>query len=270
MRRLLVIAATIVATLFGMPAIAGAATPGYIALGDSYSSGLGTGSYSLSAACKRGTKAYPYLSGVTAANFKACTGATVPDVAGQLTTVLPNPNLDITLVTLTVGGNDIGFSTVVSNCTAFSSDQACKNAVVTATDEVTKIKPMRDNLIGLLQQIRAKAPNARVVLLGYPYLYSKGPTCGFGQPSQVKRTALYGGADTLNKALEDAVDAVPGTQYVNVRPIFAAHSICASGSARWINGLNFFNQAESFHPNANGHLLGYKVALANAPVTART
>jgi lysophospholipase L1-like esterase len=264
MRRLLVVALLLVASMLGLSAIAVAAPAGYAALGDSYSSGVGTGSYTLSSSCKRGTKAYPYLYSGTATGFVACSGA---DVNSVRSTQL-SATAGALLVTMTVGGNDIGFSTVVSNCTVFSSDTTCRNAVNTA---VAKIPAMKANLITLLTQIRSNAPAARIVVLGYPYLYSTG-SCGAGQPGLVKRTALHNGADALDAALATAVgDAgVTGSKtFVDVRPAFTGHDICASSSQRWLNGLNIFNSGESFHPNTAGHAQGYLPALTGALASAR-
>lgn len=266
MRHLLVIATTILVTLVGAPAIATAAPESYVALGDSYSSGLGTGSYPLSTSCKRSTKAYPYLHAGAAATFVACSGATVDSVrSGQLS---DPATAGAALVTLTVGGNDIGFSTVVTSCTAYTSNTTCTSAINTA---VGKIGGMKANLIELLKEIRLRAQNAKIVLLGYPDLYSTKSRCGFGQPNQTKRIALRDGAIALNTALRDAVadPSVTGSkQFVDVRGVFitptADHSICATSSQRWINGLTLFNSAESYHANSAGHAGGYLPALRSA------
>ena len=263
MRRLLVIVLTLAATILGAPAIATAQPGGYVALGDSYSSGLGTGSYTLSSGCKRGTLAYPYLYSGTASGFVACSGYNIDEVRrDQLSAVTTSTQL----VTMTVGGNDIGFSTVVSQCTAFSSNSACTSAVNAA---VARIPAMRANLVTLLREIRATASNATIVLLGYPHLYATGSTCGFGQPNQTKRVAMFNGGELLNEALKRAVADTGDsrTRWVDVRPAFSGHDICATSSQRWINGLVLVNSAESYHPNRAGHSSGYLPALRTA-VTA--
>lgn len=260
MRRLLVVVLALAATLLGVPAMA--ASGGYAALGDSYSSGLGTGSFTLDAPCKRGTKAYPYLYSGSAAGFVACSGA---DIASVRATQLA-ATADARLVTLTIGGNDIGFIDVVTRCTLINSNSTCTNAVAAAT---AKIPAMRADLVALLHEIRATAPTARIVLLGYPYLYSTG-ACRFGQPGLTKRLALHRGADALDKALEGAA-AEADARFVDVRAAFAGHDICASSSRRWINGLNLLRLSESFHPNAAGHANGYLPALRSAvPATVGT
>ena len=86
-----VVVALLVAVATAAPAAATAADR-YVALGDSYASGVGTGSYTLSSSCKRSVYAYPYLLSQQRANTSlvsvACSGATTANVtASQLSSV---------------------------------------------------------------------------------------------------------------------------------------------------------------------------------------
>jgi lysophospholipase L1-like esterase len=95
-----------------------AAADNYAALGDSYSSGVGTASYTLDSACKRSVYAYPYLymqkHPGTSLSFVACSGAKTSDLlANQIGAVTSAT----TLVTMTIGGNDIGFASLIYRCT---------------------------------------------------------------------------------------------------------------------------------------------------------
>ena len=110
---------------------AGAATAAdtYAALGDSYSSGVGTGSYTLDSACKRGVYAYPYLwtqkHPGTTLSFVACSGAKTSDLlANQIEAVTSAT----TLVTMTIGGNDIGFASLIYQCTLGDCSAALDSA----------------------------------------------------------------------------------------------------------------------------------------------
>src|SRR4051794_19985700 len=99
-------------------ALAGAAlADNYVALGDSYSSGTGTRDYSLNSTCQRSPYAYPYLikqdRAGTSLNFVACSGAKTADVmANQIGAVTSTTNI----VTITIGGNDAGFSSDLTKC----------------------------------------------------------------------------------------------------------------------------------------------------------
>jgi lysophospholipase L1-like esterase len=102
-------------TLLGLQP-AGAAGGVYTALGDSYSSGVGTRTYLAdSGSCYRSQFAYPVaVARQLGANltFAACSGARVQDIYNQLGSLGANT----TLVTLTVGGNDAGFVNVIARC----------------------------------------------------------------------------------------------------------------------------------------------------------
>jgi lysophospholipase L1-like esterase len=226
----------------------------YVALGDSYSSGLGAGSYiSSSGSCDRSTRAYPeQWAGVNAPGSfvsVACAGATTADVTGsQVSALRPGT----TLVSLTIGGNDAGFSGVMETC-VLGSTSSCLNAVSKA--EATINGPLLGLLVNTLQTIRSRAPAAKIVLLGYPELYdlSRSSTC-IGLSTR-DRTALNGGADELDGVLSTAAGRVGGVTFADVRHQFATHEICDSGS--WLNSVDIFALSSSYHPNANGQILGY-------------
>ena len=121
-------------TAAAVPALAAPATE-YVALGDSYASGVGTRDYFPdSGDCKRGPKAYPQLwadeHGVAKFSFDACSGAVTDDVnSGQLGSLSGST----TLVTISVGGNDVGFSKTMESC-LLGSDDACDEAVADGED----------------------------------------------------------------------------------------------------------------------------------------
>jgi len=124
------------------------------------------------------------------------------------------------LVSITIGGNDAGFSSVMETC-VLSLTSTCVSAVAAAERVATTQLPAM--LANTLQAIRQHAPNARIVLLGYPDLYdlSKSGTC-IGLSTQ-DRIALNAGADTLDTVLSAAVTnaADPRIVYADVRSQFA-------------------------------------------------
>ncbi|WP_336321724.1 SGNH/GDSL hydrolase family protein [Streptomyces lavendofoliae] len=229
-----------------------AAALDYVALGDSYSSGVGAGSYdSASGNCKRSTRAFPKL--WAAANspssfaFTACSGARTNDVtAGQL-----GPLSSATdLVSLTVGGNDAGFADVMTTC-VLQSEATCIARVNEAKSYVDTTLPGR--LDSVYSAIRTKAPSARVVVLGYPRFYQLGGGCLAGL-TENERRAINGGADHLNAATAKRA-ADHGYTWADVTPAFTGHEICSSAS--WLHSVNWLNIGESYHPTAAGHSGGY-------------
>lgn len=252
MRRLLVIAMTLAGVLFGLPAVAGAAPGPYVALGDSYSSGLGTRTYFAdSGSCKRSPQAYPPLYDASVV-FVACAGASTPEVLAQADSIPETAGL----VTLTVGGNDVGFASVLTTCTV-DSDDACIAAVDEAIRKARTELPAR--LDDVLTKIRARGPSAQVVVLGYPRLFEETPSCA-GRPSLTKRQKLNTGSDELNAVISERA-AAAGVGFVDVRGAFAGHGVCSG--APWINGPTL-PIAESYHPNDSGHSSGYLPALQAA------
>ncbi len=241
-----------------MPAAEAASSVQYVALGDSYSSGLGAGGYiSSSGSCDRSTRTYPeQWAGENApASFVsvACAGASTADViSSQVSALSPST----TLVSITIGGNDAGFSSVMETC-VLSSTSTCVNAVSNAEAFVASQLPAR--LDATLAAIRARAPAAKVVVLGYPDLYDLSKSSSCIGLSTKDRTALNGGADDLDSALASAA-AANGDTFADVRPQFAGHEICDSGS--WLNSVDIFAISSSYHPNASGQELGYQPVFA--------
>lgn len=224
----------------------------YVALGDSYSSGLGTGRYQ-HARCRRSALAYPVLWHETHASslrFVACTGATVADVAGTQASAL---RAETNLVTLSVGGNDAGFVSVLRTC-HLGGEARCSAAVTRAETFVRTVLPAR--LDALHAEIRRRAPDAMVVVVGYPRLFEPGP-CPGGL-SEPNRAAINRGADTLATVLAERA-AAAGFTFLDARPRFAGHGVCAADP--WLNDLDPLRLTESYHPNARGQAEGYLRAL---------
>src|SRR5919108_360844 len=132
------------------------------------------------------------------------------------------------------------------SCRVLGSTSACLSAVATAKDFV--IHKLPTLLTATLHAIHAHAPNARVVLLGYPDLYdlSRSGTC-IGL-STSDRTALDDGADALDNALQAA--AAGNAIWADVRGQFAGHEICDSGS--WLHSVDLLALGSSYHPTAAG------------------
>ncbi|MEU0303258.1 SGNH/GDSL hydrolase family protein [Streptomyces sp. NPDC006175] len=230
----------------------------YVALGDSYSSGVGAGAYdSASGGCKRSSRAYPVL--WEAANdpasfaFTACSGARTGDVtAGQL-----GPLTSATdLVSISVGGNDAGFADVMTTC-VLQSEATCLSRIATARAYVDSTLPGKLDFV--YAAISAKAPAAHVVVLGYPRFYKLGGSCVAGL-SEKERSAINGAADHLNAATAKRA-ADHGFTFGDVTSTFTGHEIC-SGSA-WLHSVNWLNIGESYHPTAAGQSGGYLPVLSS-------
>ncbi len=228
-----------------------AATVNYVALGDSYASGVGAGSYySSSGSCDRSPNAYPAL--WAAANspasftFAACSGAKTTDVINsQLSSVTSSA----TLVSLTIGGNDAGFSSIMETC-ILSSTSTCESDISKAEQYVSTTLPGLLNTV--LSDIRAKAPSARIVLAGYPDFYDLNVSFCFGLSSGDHR-AIDTGINLLDGVLATAA-AGNGDVFADPRAQFSGHELC--DGAGWLNSLTI-PIGSSYHPTATGQKSGY-------------
>jgi lysophospholipase L1-like esterase len=240
-----------VGTLF-MAAPANAATVNYVALGDSYSAGVGAGNYdSSSGSCSRSYSAYPALwanaNAVSSFKFVACSGARTGDVLNSQLSALSSSTSEISI---TIGGNDAGFSSTMQTC-VLSGTSACLSAVNTAKAYATGTLP--GQLANLYAAIHSKSPNAHVVVLDYPHLYQVPGNCWFGI-SDTSRTAINGAADTLDGVIAKAA-ANAGFSFADVRDQFAGHEICGDYD-QWLHSTTLPID-ESYHPTADGQQYGY-------------
>ena len=250
LRRALAAAAALVAVLAtAAPALA---ADRYVALGDSYSSGTGTRTY-FDSTCQRSVYAYPYLVSKdrpnTALVFAACSGAKTGDVLAnqvqQLTT-------GTRFVSITVGGNDAGFSSVITECAkpAWASD--CAGKVTTAQNYIRNTLPGQLN--NVYSQIKSRAPSATVLVLSYPRLFN-GEDCNAGTWfSPDDETRLNATADLLRDVTKGRAAAY-GFAFKDAIPPFIGHAVC--DSPEWLNGLSN-PTGESYHPNTSGHKSGYE------------
>ncbi|MFJ1747839.1 SGNH/GDSL hydrolase family protein [Streptomyces sp. NPDC088116] len=231
----------------------------YVALGDSYATAPGTRTYDNPGdACRRGPLAYPRLWAAQHSSVAfveaSCSGATTAEV---LASQVPQLTADTTLVTIQVGGNDVGFVDILTQCILTLDDQDCINSVETAKQAAgTTLSPA---LTQTYAAVRAAAPQARVIVVGYPRLYTLQGSCGILGLSDAERSAMNSAADTLAD-VTSARAAEAGFTFLDPRSSFDAHSICSSGPT-WVTSLEWDKINESYHPNAAGHRDGYLPAL---------
>jgi len=269
---------------------AGAATPttatptsevpqgSYVALGDSYTAGPDipdqTGT---TAGCDQSTSSYPYL---VAQSLRlqltdmSCSGATIADLsAPQLTGDGTNPAqlsplaAATRLVTLGIGGNDIGWSAIITRCTELdlipvlipgetaADSTPCQDYYTSGgTDQIRqKIQAAAGQLAGALTQVRHRAPHARVYVVGYPDLLpAAGGTCGHTLGITHGDVAFLNDEELqLNSALrQDAQDA--GATYVDTYTPSVGHDACSDPDSRWLEPLLPASPAAPLHPDAAG------------------
>ncbi len=225
-------------TLAAVPANAAPDTYVYDALGDSYAAGYGVSP----------EYAHPNLLDgrmrIDLDDFAAVPGAQTADITDQLGALTP----DTELVTLSIGGNDVAWSTAVTACLG-GTDQQCAEAVAYSTWLITTSLPTL--LDAVYTGVDAAAPDAHVVVTGYPRLFS--PEYGsFYLASVAEQEAMNAAADLLNGIIA-AEAAEAGFQFVDVSGRFDGHGVNAPEP--WIDPA-------TFHPSVEGHI-AYAAALTS-------
>lgn len=242
----------------GLPRCQGdPASRGFVTLGDSYAAGIGAGSY-YEETCHRSYKAYWALleqqlaSGYVSQldDFQACSGDKTGDV---LDDQLERLNRDTGLVTLSIGGNDLGFSTVVKNCIK-PGGTSCKESIASHF-EGSDLRALEGKLDKVYRAVRAKAPNALVLVIGYPELVPRDHIDGCGAMDDTDAPYLHDAATKLNNVIDATVGLRPKFKFVGVVRAFLGHSACNKGATDWINGISpgLAGGDGSFHPNVLGN-----------------
>jgi hypothetical protein len=230
----------------------------YVALGDSYSSGTGTRTF-YESSCQRSIYAYPYLLHNAHPEWTfvnaTCAGAKTGDVINTQSASLTS---DTNWVSYTIGGNDAGFSTVITECAKPSWASDCNGAINTAQSYIQNTLPGRLDLVN--NTIKSRSPSAKVVVLDYPRLFNGTDCNAFTWFSPSEETRLNETADMLRSVIGAAATRA-GTNFVfgDVIPPFVGHAVCDGGggsSTEWINGLSD-PIGESYHPKVTGHADGY-------------
>lgn len=227
----------------------------YVGLGDSYAAGTGGGptvqSPFLPPECVQTAKAYPtQLGGTNLGCFGATTGDVVT-IASALSSVLATSNE----VSVTVGGNDVGAGAVSAACTA--DPGATCSAALAQVDAA--LPTLTTNIGALVPYVRRLAPNADVIVTGYPRLFTIASTT----PEPLRTLAIKVNAmtDKLNAAIRTGATQA-GARFVDVTSRFNAHGIGSDNP--WINYQPGVLNQETFHPNAAGYSYGYRPAVNTA------
>lgn len=237
----------------------------YVALGDSYSAGVGNGHYDpASGACLRSSKAYPELLDarlhrLDLVDFKACDGATTDDL---IATQLPaSPNPDIEKVTVTIGGNDVGTFLVLPDCLGLDGVPGCSDtAKATLPGAISALLPAK--LGGALAAIHAAYPKATLYVGGYMALFGdRRQYCTVGKLNSQSFSISYADkawlnemAGKLNTTIRKVVRLAGATmpvKYVDVSHVFNGHGLCDSARP-WVGNLDATNLKSLLHPTVRG------------------
>lgn len=231
----------------------------YVALGDSYTSAPGVPDQQ-PGPCKQSTSNYPHLlasrlgadlvdRSCGSAAIKDLTEPQYADVPPQLDALTPETDL----VTLSVGANPTAFLTLITQCIGLQDADPqgapCKRALTTSDGDVVigGVEAQRPALAAAVERIRTLAPEARIVLVGYPSVFPEKGSCPERLPLAVGDVAYANAViRALNSELETVAQAT-GSDYLDIHTPTAGHDMCAEDP--WIQGgVSEPGVALLFHP----------------------
>lgn len=261
----------------------------YVALGDSYSSGEGAFDYGAAGSdegCHGSAHAYSQVihdrydfDGDMV--FGACTGARLEHLTGDYGDHGQGAQADLldedtSLVTMSLGGNDVDWAALVSHCIqaelARGDDDDCE---ADKDGEVSdRIEGLRDDFEAAYEELRERAPNARIVIVGYPRFFPEPPEGNFSyQTGPVSHTLIdartQAWINTKARQLNDLMAEVAtdsGVEFVDAYDAFDGHELTSGdpwmwgvdldGGSAWdaISGgdVGALIDSRSFHPNRDG------------------
>jgi lysophospholipase L1-like esterase len=253
---------------------AGASQPSgpFVALGDSYAAGnlIPAGPAGTPAGCLRSTHNYSgdikAMVGAGGYVDAACSGATTANMTQQQSTAAgTNPpqfnalSAGDSIVTVTIGGNDVGFSTILKECVTLSvtspfGSPCRRHYTAGGTDQLAAaVAATGPKVAAVLQGIRSRAPRARILLVGYPdILPNAGHGCWPAVPLAHGDTPYLRATEVgLNSTLAKEA-AANGATYVDTYTATIGHDACQRPGVKWVEGLVPTSRAYPFHPNQLG------------------
>ncbi|MFD1147225.1 SGNH/GDSL hydrolase family protein [Saccharothrix hoggarensis] len=239
----------------------------YVALGDSAAAGPLIPEQDQSApGCLRSTNNWPsVLARTLGARLTdvTCSGAVTDDLTGSQPTLAgpQPPQLDALrpsteLVTLTIGGNDVELVDVAVTCLNLMPEplgSSCRDRLTSGgRDRLAElIDAYAPEFAAALDAISARAPQARIVVVGYG-TYVRPGGCYPQEPIWARDADyLQASIHRLNRVLA-AESARHGARFVDIEPPSVGRDVCAPPGVKWFEGFVPTSPAAPLHPNALG------------------
>lgn len=238
----------------------------YVAMGDSVAAAPGVPEPAAPRGCHKSTNNYPSvlarrIEPITFTDV-TCSGATTDDVTnraqqtdhGLIARQVDAVDETTDLITITIGANDIGLSGDAESCRVTTPDpKPCRAEFVVA--DVDRVSNVIDTQVPLwstmIDQIRAKAPRSRIILVGYGTFIRHGG-CFPTQP------LLPNDADYLQAKVDEMDDrqrdlaAQKKIEFFDTRTLSQGHDMCAAPAERYVEGYVTADGAVPLHPTALG------------------
>lgn len=250
----------------------------YVALGDSYAAGPLIPLQIPPFGCLKSNNNYAHLAarelGLTLTD-PSCSGAETEDMENPQGVDPDGPNppqfnslSDTTnIVTVQIGGNDIGFSSIAEDCTSTSPEGTpCQDTyVVNGRDEVSeRIQATAPLVAAVLQGIHARSPGARVLVVNYAaILPDSGPGCWPQMPITEGDVPYVRAKQKELNAMLAQQAAANGAELIDWYTASIGRDACQPPVIRWVEPVVPVNAAAPIHPNLGG-MMGASALLTAA------
>jgi lysophospholipase L1-like esterase len=253
-------------TVAASPVAVTSPTGPVVALGDSYTAGLllPLNTKASPLGCLRSTAAYPVLvakaldaplvdvacqsAGISAiAEPQQTSGGTNPAQIGALAA-------NDRLVVLTISGDDMGFMPGFQECVklSFTDPFGSPCAAHYGSQFAARVAAEGPKVAQVLAEIHARAPLARIALVGYPDLFPQSGGCWPRVPITKGDLAYLNGIELSLNAMLASEAKSAGVTFVNTYTPTIGHDFCQPESVRDVEGVVPGSLAYPFHPNARG------------------
>jgi lysophospholipase L1-like esterase len=275
-RRVLALAVVMLAVLAVAAGAARAAN--YVALGDSYAAGPFIPNPVLPLGCLKSDHNYAHVAapsiGLTLRDA-SCSGATTVDMTSPQNVEPDGPNppqfnsldANTSVVSLTIGGNDIGFSEVAESCITLNPfSSPCKDKYDPGGKDqlAERIAATAPKVAAVLQGIHSRAPSAKIYLVNYPAIFPEtGNGCWPQMPISFTDAPYLRATEQRLDTMLATQAAANGATLVNWYQASIGHDACKSTSNRWVEPLVPGTLAAPIHPNKTG-MAGGAAALVAA------
>jgi hypothetical protein len=257
----------LVAALATWAALAGSASAAsYVSLGDSYAAGPFIPNPVLPLGCLKSDHNYPHLAAPSIGRLKdpSCSGAKTDDMTNPQSVEIDGPNppqfnsleAGTEVVSVTIGGNDIGFSEIAQSCITLNPfSSPCKDKYDSGgKDQIAeRIAATAPKVAAVLQGIHSRSPKARVYVVNYPAIFPEtGSGCWPQMPISFSDAPYLRAKQQQLNAMLATQAANNGAKLANWYQASIGHDACKSSSVRWVEPLVPNNPAAPIHPNLRG------------------
>jgi lysophospholipase L1-like esterase len=261
------LAVSIATLALAAPATA-APSPAYVSLGDSYAAGPLIPLQVPLFGCLKSNNNYANLTarnlGITLKDG-SCSGAETEDMTSPQDVDPDGPNppqfdsltKQTHIVTVQIGGNDIGFSSIAEDCASATSNEGtpCQDRYVhDGRDEISeRIQATAPKVAAVIQGIHQRSPKARVFVVNYAaILPDEGPGCWPQMPVTDGDVPYVRAKEKELNAMMATEAAANGAALIDWYTASIGHDACKPPVIRWVEPVVPVNAAAPLHPNLGG------------------